>query len=312
VSVAQALLYAFALISVGALLHWRGWFAATGFQSIERFVYFVAFPCMLSVNIADSKPGASSALLSVVLIIASIGIIASLCFSYAETRESGAKWYAVVVQGSIRPNSYFSLSTGSLILSPDSFSVMVILLGATLPIVNVISLYALANGKLSRGEMFTALLKNPVIIAMGMGLLIYLVGGMSVFPKPVDKAITTLGSTALPLGLVAIGFTLASNLGINSIKEAVPVLCLTGIVKLLALPICVGLLGALAGIEADALSAMVFLSAAPTAPNAYVMTKLMHGDHALMAQVIVMSTLLAFLTIPIVLWLTGQLRSAGL
>jgi len=64
------------------------------------------------------------------------------------------------------------------------------------------------------------------------------------------------------------------------------------------------IIGITLGISGPVLATIVLFNALPCTPSAYIMAKLLGGDHQLSAGIITIQTLLAALTIPFILLLT--------
>ena len=73
--------------------------------------------------------------------------------------------------------------------------------------------------------------------------------------------------------------------------------------KLLALPLGVALIAAQLAVDPHSLEVAVLYASVPTSASSYVMARQMNGDAPLMAAIITFTTLAAFVTMPLVLWL---------
>ncbi len=81
------------------------------------------------------------------------------------------------------------------------------------------------------------------------------------------------------------------------------VLLINSLAKLLLVPAAAAVLAWLLGVPAQAAALVIIFFALPTAPTAYILTRQMDGDSSLMAGIITMQTLLAVLSLPLVLGL---------
>ena len=75
--------------------------------------------------------------------------------------------------------------------------------------------------------------------------------------------------------------------------------------RLIAGPLVAYGAGRVAGLDHLALQALVLQCATPTAVNALLVTAEFGGDARKTARVVVLSSLVCFVTIPIVMWLMG-------
>ncbi|WP_232216559.1 MULTISPECIES: AEC family transporter [Brenneria] len=82
-------------------------------------------------------------------------------------------------------------------------------------------------------------------------------------------------------------------------------------VKLLLVPGITLLIGIFLGITGPVLATVVLFNALPCTPSAYIMAKLLGGDHQLSAGIITIQTLLDAITIPLMLMLTQLCSYSG-
>lgn len=139
-------------------------------------------------------------------------------------------------------------------------------------------------------------LKLPLLWAILFGLSLRLLS----FPIPweLDKSIQQLGAAAIPVALILLGIQLSETHFRPSIKEII-----LAIARLLIAPMIAYLIGRLLQLEILNLQILVLQSAMPTAVNSLILVSEFGGDKDLVAKAIVTSTLMSFITLPIVLWL---------
>lgn len=143
-----------------------------------------------------------------------------------------------------------------------------------------------------------SIVTNPLLISCVAGFGLAVVGFR--FPAPLHQSLTALGGVALPVALLCIGgaFTHIRFGGrYRSIWVAVGV-------KLLVLPLLAWMGCEWLGVEGFERRIVLLFSAVPTAATAYTMAKEMGGDEVVTSGAIALSTLLAFITLTLVLWVT--------
>jgi predicted permease len=142
-------------------------------------------------------------------------------------------------------------------------------------------------------------LKLPLVwsIFLGLGL------RLSSFKLPfqLDTSIQQLGEAAIPIALILLGMQLANTRLHFGIKEFLAAMIRLAIAPLIAY--FVGITLHLANLD---LQILVLQSAMPTAVTSSVMAAEFGGDKDFIAQTIVTSTLISFLTIPGILWLLSR------
>ena len=115
-------------------------------------------------------------------------------------------------------------------------------------------------------------------------------------PWQLDRGIQQLGAAAIPIALILLGIQLSTTRFKPQIREI-----MTAIARLLIAPTIAYFIGRLLQLELLNLQILVLQSAMPTAVNSFVIVSEFGGDKDLVARAIVTSTLMSFITLPIVL-----------
>lgn len=115
-------------------------------------------------------------------------------------------------------------------------------------------------------------------------------------PWQLDKGIQQLGAAAIPIVLILLGIQLSETRFQPGIREIV-----LAIARLMLAPIIAYGIGRVLQLETLSLQVLVLQSAMPTAVNSFVVVSEFGGDKDLVARAIVTSTLMSFITLPIVL-----------
>ena len=139
-------------------------------------------------------------------------------------------------------------------------------------------------------------LRLPLLWAILFGLSLRLLS--FTIPWELDKSIQQLGAAAIPVALILLGIQLSETRFQPGIKEII-----LAIARLLIAPMIAYLIGRLLHLETLNLQILVLQSAMPTAVNSLILVSEFGGDKDLVAKAIVTSTLMSFLTLPLVLWL---------
>lgn len=137
-------------------------------------------------------------------------------------------------------------------------------------------------------------LRLPLLwaILFGLGLRV----SQFTIPGKLDHGVQQLGTAAIPVALILLGIQLSETSfqpGINEIGLA--------IARLLIAPMIAFAIGRLLQLDLLNLQILVLQSAMPTAVNSFVIVSEFGGDRDLVARAIVTSTLLSFVTLPLVL-----------
>ena len=135
------------------------------------------------------------------------------------------------------------------------------------------------------------ILKNPIIIAIFLGLLVSLC--RIHFPVLVDKTVQNVAQMATPLALVTLGAGFEGRKALAKIKPTLA----AAFLKLVAQPALFLPAAVAMGFGREKLIAILIMLAAPTTPSCYIMAKNMGHDGTLTASVVVATTLLSAFTL---------------
>lgn len=135
------------------------------------------------------------------------------------------------------------------------------------------------------------ILKNPIIIAIFLGLSVSLCGIH--FPALVDKTVQNVAQMATPLALVTLGAGFEGRKALAKIKPTL----VAAFLKLVVQPAVFLPAAAALGFGREKLIAILIMLAAPTTPSCYIMAKNMGHDGTLTASVVVATTLLSAFTL---------------
>ena len=152
-------------------------------------------------------------------------------------------------------------------------------------------------------QAFLNILKNPIIIAIALGLLSSLAGLN--YPVIVDSTVNKVAQMATPLALIALGAGFEGKKALAKIKPTL----LASFIKLVLQPLIFLPMAAALVFDGEKMIGIMIMLAAPTTPSCYIMAKNMKNDGVLTASIVVATTLLAAFT------LTGWiyiLKSVGL
>jgi hypothetical protein len=147
------------------------------------------------------------------------------------------------------------------------------------------------------------IVKNPIIIAIFLGLFASLLG--LEFPTFVNKTINSVAQLATPLALIVIGAGFEGRKAIAKIKPTI----WASAIKLVIQPLIFLPIAAWMGFTGEKMVAILIMLAAPATPSCYIMAKNMNNDGVLTASVVVATTLLAAFTLTFWIFL---LRTMGL
>ncbi|ANF81830.1 transporter [Acinetobacter sp. NCu2D-2] len=294
--VLSALFPLIALISFGYLLKKTHWLEDSFWRGAEKLNYYVLFPIMLFVNLAQAQIDVKAiqqvgfVAISLMLCIAAIMYMIKRYFKMSFAR------FGVYVQGLLRFNTYIGLAIMSSLFHAAGLTIFAIVMVICIPVVNVISVLSLTNSQqVKLSQIILGLLKNPLILGCIVGAL-YNLSGLSLWIG-FDKFFALMAACSLPLGLMCVG----AALQFQSLKQDLSPLILTSVARLLVMPFLAFVVCQIFQVNTLVMQVMVVFFALPTASASYVLTRVYNGDYALMASVISLQTVLAAFSLPIIL-----------
>ncbi len=298
-----ALAPVFALIALGFLLKTFVFRSDAFWEPVEKLTYYVLFPALLVVSMAQARVSGSVIVpTACILAAAMLAIFAFLAAVRPALRMDGAA-FSSVVQGSVRFNTYVGLAAAAALYGRPGTTLLAIVLALMIPISNILSVVALtrhagAGAPSLRGTLIELAI-NPLIIASVIGLALSLTG--TPLPPFAAPVLDSLGRAALALGLLAVG----AGLNLGGIASGGLALALSTALKLIASPLLAWAGCRVIGLDPLATSIAVLFAALPPAPSAFVLARRLGGDHGLMAGIITVHTILAAVSLPLVLSLLG-------
>ncbi len=292
----------FALILLGALLRRYAWRSPDFWIELERLVYYVLFPVLLvrTTLAADLSAGGTGAVLLAAVGATLTGALLGAVVRWLPgiSRTTAASGW----QTAFRFNTFIALAVVDH-RGVASLALMGVVVGISVPLVNVLAVTALARSTAGGSEgsggpgVLGALVRNPLILATVVGLAGNVAG--VTLPPPVDATLSRIAAAAVPLGLLAVGAALRLS-GLR--REQWLVSSYLAAIKLLAVPAVALGLCVLLGVAGDQRFVVLAFAAVPSAPAAYVLAARMGGDGTFVATQISAGTCAALLTLP--LWLS--------
>ena len=294
----NATLPVFALMVLGWVLKRARFLNDEFIRVANRLVFNVALPCMLFLDIAGMDPsqlldGRFVAYGFVVTLLSILGIWALTRLFLKDRTQVGA-----FVQGAYRSSAAIlgaALITN--IYGDAGYAPLMIL--ASVPLYNVFAVLILVleaggGGKLDGARVKRAALnvcKNPIILGILAGMPFALLG--IPIPAMASKCASMLGSLATPLALLAIG---AGFVWGDALQKAGPTVVASAI-KLVVLPALFLPVAVRLGFRNEQLMAILIMLGSPSTPSGYIMAKQMGNDGVLANGIVVLTTLLAAVTI---------------
>ncbi|MCR4180213.1 AEC family transporter [Providencia vermicola] len=286
----------FALIAMGFVLRRSSMISTDFWPSAEKLNYFILFPALLINSLGSAPldspklPYLAGAIFFVLAISSVLVLIFKFIFNMSIPR------FGAHIQGITRFNTYLGLAIIADLFGIDGIAIAAVIMAILVPSCNVIAVLALTSGsKVSFKQLFLPIIKNPLILSCLIGILLNLspIG----LPFGSDQLLKLLAAASLPLGLICIGAALQTS---TLRKEFKPLMTST-LLRLLAMPVLAVFTAKLFSLPEFETVLFVIFFAIPTAPTAYILTRQLNGDSQLMAGIITLQTVIAVITLPLVL-----------
>ena len=300
--VIAALLPVFVLIVLGVVLKRTLMRLDTQWHGLERLTFYVLFPTLLIQTLV--KADLSSVPVAGVggaLLLAALGM-SLLCLAL---RPLFLRWnidgpaFTSIFQGATRWQTFVALAVSSNLFGNTGLALASVAMVAIIPLVNVLSVWVLAQyatpEKQSVRAVVMTVVQNPLIWACAIGIAVNVT--QLPLPKIWHDVAEALGRSSLGIGLLVTG----AGLQLQGLLRPSLAASIAVFLKLILMPVLCIALALWFGITGSSLVIVAVCSAVPTSSSAYVMARQMGGDAPLLAQIITLQTILAAITMPVVI-----------
>ena len=304
--VLAGLLPVFLLIVLGVILKRTLMRLETQWHGLERLTYYVLFPMLLIQTLVKADlSGVPVAGVGGALLLSAL-LMSMLCLALRPLLGRLAvdgPAFTSIFQGATRWQTYVALAVSGNLFGNAGLALASVAMVAIIPLVNVLSVTVLAHyaspEKQSFRSILMTVLRNPLIWACAIGLAVNVTH--LPLPKIWHQVADALGGSSLAIGLLVTG----AGLHLEGLLRP-SLAAITGVVFKLILMPAIGIgLALVFGLSGINLVIVAACSAVPSSPSAYVLARQMGGDAPLLAQIITLQTILAAVTMPIVIALVA-------
>lgn len=160
------------------------------------------------------------------------------------------------------------------------------------------------------GGTWRSKLLNPPSLAVIVGVLLNLTGAAGHIPSFLTDAVGMIGSAAVPIGIILVGAMTADHLGEAQWRSGTASLALASVLRALLAPAALIGLAWLAPVSLELKRVLVVEAAMPAAMFSIVVTRYHGGAGPLAVRIVIGTSLVALLAIPI--WLSAGMAWLGL
>ena len=292
----------FLLVGVGYLLFRSGKITAEGSKTLGNILIFISLPCVIINGFLVERTAERLTGLWVSSLAAAVALLISILVSTFFFRKNG-----ISVFGSSFSNpGFFGIPLILSCIGNDA----VFYVASFIAFLNLgqwtygVFVMTGQKGALSPGK----ILKAPFMVAILIGLFLFFTG--IEVPDVIGKCLTHLSNINTPLAMFTIGVYLAQT-DIKAIFKT-PGLYGLSAVRLLLIPVLSLLvLSLIPASFSDMKLALLIVASCPVGSNVAVYAQLHNQDYRYAVQIVVVSTLLSVVTMPLIVQLAAMLWQIG-
>lgn len=282
------------MMSAGFLCRRLGLMDDSLVKGINQLIFKLFLPVTLCYNVLDTPYDTQLSGRAFALIFFGLIVLFGLLFLVIPLVEKDRKKVGVMIQGIGRSNyAFFGIPLVAMLFPGQDTSLAALLVIATVPIYNVMSVIALSvfgGGEMKLGHILLNILKNPLIIGSLLGYALWL---MHIQPPAFLKTtMADMAKLSTPLAL----FTLGGAIRFSSARRHAKQLLIGVGGKLAVVPLLFVSLAAALGLRDVALACVFVAFGAPTAVSSFPMAQQMGGDGELAAEQVAFTSALSIVS----------------
>lgn len=265
-------------------------------KALNSMIFRILIPLMLFCSIYEAD--VRSAVKPVLYVYVLLCITASFGIGWMLLKRKMSRelpMAATLTQAIARSNfALFGVTIGASLCDSTGMGTIATLMTVVTPtysILSVVLFSALKSNSVSKGYVLKEVFSNPIVLAGILGFLVNLSGIH--LPDVIIKACDTLGGTATPMALIALG----GMLTVKSIRSHRKYIVWASVMRLIGIPLITLTLAWLLGMQGIELIAILSVFAAPTAVASTPMAQEMGGDAELAGEIVAVTSFFSIITI---------------
>ena len=297
----------FLMMLLGCFLRRIGLIDEAFAARLNKFVFIVPLPALLFGDLSGvdfaSAWNTKFVLFCFTVTAASIALVSLLSLILKNRCERGE-----FIQASYRSSAAL-LGIAFIQNIYGSSAIAPLMIIASVPLYNIMAVCVLSFFSPSKEKQTVALvkktalgiIKNPIIIAIALGL----VWSAAKIPTPavISKAVSSIGSMATPMGLIAMG----ASFDLARAKKSAGASVFAAAIKLVLLVSIFLPLAVISGFRSEELIAILVMLGSATTVSSYVMARNMGHDGTLTSSTVMLTTLFAAFTLAAWLFIVKSL-----
>ena len=300
-STLAALVPIFLLIGLGYGMQVFRFPGGTFWPLAERFMYFFLFPVLLVKETANASIGQYEPLVLIATLLLALLAMLVITLVLRPILGIGGPAFTSVFQGAMRFNTYVGLAAALALYGTAGVGLFAVTIAVCVPILNVMCVAVLlryagdAHNRIDPLAQLRVIASNPLIVACVVGIALNLAGVR--LPAAINVTADVLGKSSIALGLMAVGVALDFKV----LHAGRWPLLVMSTLKLIAFPLVMFGIATALGLEGLGGAVVVLWAALPTSAASYVLARQLGGDAQLMAAGVTAETVLAAITVPVML-----------
>ena len=273
----------------------------------SRVGYWVFFPVLLfrTITLMDAPAGTIWPFLYILII--GLFLITLIIWVLGWLAKIEKQSMGCVLQGSFRHNGFVAIAVIQGLYGDTGLVLGAIAMSVLVPPSNIMAVIVMAlnrpggldNGQAMASYITKEIIRNPLIIAISLALIMQIFS-LSI-PPVLDEATAMISQSALAFMLLTVG----AGLKFQSLAGRLRPLMIAASAKVFIFPMLLMGGGLLMSLPTETIVVLAVFGAVPTAASSFTLAQEMKGDAALMADIIMMQTLLSIPALIFWIWVAS-------
>ncbi|MFT5504528.1 MAG: malonate transporter [Gammaproteobacteria bacterium] len=294
----------FLIILIGYMLFRSGIIGESIWSAIEHICFYLLLPFLIIRTLSRADLGnvpVFEFMSAVILAIAAMSGGMIIIYSLMRYKFPGSgPSFTSLFQGTLRYHGFVALAAIGPLYGDEGVALVALSLAIMVPLLNVLSIvvltiYGSSDTAFSHQRMLQQIIRNPLIWACVVGLLLNWTG----VPDILFSSIDIIGSGGLGLALLTVG----AGIRLQQAADNKLLIVFGVLLRLIGMPMLLILTCWLLGLEGLPRTVAIISGAVPTAATSYVMARKMGGDAPLMSSIVTFQIIAAFFTLPMFIFI---------